>query len=156
MRFVIYGAGAIGGVVGAKLHQAGFDVALIARGAHYRAIRDRGLTLEWPGGSAVLEIPVADSPEGIEWNGDEVVLLATKSQDTTGALDALRAVAPAGTPVVCMQNGVENERIALRLIAERVRRGGDVPDGASRAGDRPGVRHSGHGRDRSRLLPERP
>ena len=116
MRFVIYGAGAIGGVVGAKLHQAGFDVALIARGAHYRAIRDRGLTLERPGGSAVLEIPVADSPEGIEWNGDEVVLLATKSQDTTGALDALRAAAPARTPVVCMQNGVENERIALRLM----------------------------------------
>ncbi|HEY1514884.1 MAG TPA: 2-dehydropantoate 2-reductase [Solirubrobacteraceae bacterium] len=117
MRFVIYGAGAIGGVVGAKLHEAGFDVALIARGAHYRAIRDRGLTLEWPGGSAVLEIPVADSPEGIEWNGDEVVLLATKSQDTAGALDALRAAAPARTPVVCMQNGVENERIALRLLA---------------------------------------
>ena len=35
MRFVIFGAGAIGGVVGAKLHQAGFDVALIARGAPY-------------------------------------------------------------------------------------------------------------------------
>ena len=117
MRFVIYGAGAIGGVVGAKLHQAGFDVALIARGAHYRAIRDRGLTLEQPHEPArISEIPVADSPEGIEWNGDEVVLLATKSQDTTGALDALRAAAPAGTPVVCMQNGVENERIALRLM----------------------------------------
>ena len=117
MRFVIYGAGAIGGVVGAKLHQAGFDIALIARGAHYRAIRDRGLTLEQPHEPvAHLRIPVADSPEGIEWNGDEVVLLATKSQDTTGALDALRAAAPAGTPVVCMQNGVENERIALRLM----------------------------------------
>ena len=117
MRFVIYGAGAIGGVVGAKLHQAGFDVALIARGAHYRAIRDRGLTLEQPHEPAAhLRIPVADSPGGIEWNGDEVVLLATKSQDTTGALDALRAAAPARTPVACMQNGVENERIALRLM----------------------------------------
>jgi 2-dehydropantoate 2-reductase len=117
MRFVIYGPGAIGGVVGAKLHQAGSDVALIARGAHYRTIRERGMTLEWPGGSAVLEIAVADAPGGLEWTGDEVVLLATKSQDTTGALEALRAVAPASTPLVCMQNGVDNERVALRLFA---------------------------------------
>jgi 2-dehydropantoate 2-reductase len=117
MRLVIFGAGAIGGVVGAKLHQAGFDVALIARGAHYRAIRERGLTLEQPHESYVLEIPVAESPDGLDWAGDAVVLLATKSQDTTGALESLRAVAPARTPIVCMQNGVENERIALRLFA---------------------------------------
>jgi 2-dehydropantoate 2-reductase len=117
MRFVIFGAGAIGGVVGAKLHQAGFDVALIARGAHYEAIRGRGLTLEWPGGSAVLDIPVAESPAGLEWTGDDVVLIATKSQDTGAALLALRDAAPTSTPIVCMQNGVENERIALRLFA---------------------------------------
>jgi 2-dehydropantoate 2-reductase len=117
MRFVIFGAGAIGGVVGARLHQGGFDVALIARGAHYRAIRDHGLTLEQPHATAVLEIPVADSPAAREWSGDEVVMLATKSQDTMGALTDLRAAAPASTPVVCLQNGVENERIALRLFA---------------------------------------
>ena len=35
MRFVVFGAGAIGGVVGASLHQAGHEVALIARGAPY-------------------------------------------------------------------------------------------------------------------------
>ena len=56
MRFVIFGAGAIGGVVGARLHQSGHDVALIARGAHYEVIRERGLTLETPAGSAVFEI----------------------------------------------------------------------------------------------------
>ncbi len=116
MRFVIFGAGAIGGVVGARLHQAGFEVALIARGPHYQAIRERGLTLEWPGGSAVLEIPAADAPDRLEWRGDEVVMLATKSQDTAGALGTLRAAAPEGTPVVCLQNGVENERTALRMF----------------------------------------
>ncbi len=116
MRFVIFGAGAIGGVVGALLHQAGFDVALIARGAHYRAIRDHGLTFEQPHATAVLEIPVADSPAAREWSGEEVVVLTTKSQDTMGALADLRSAAPASTPVVCLQNGVENERIALRLF----------------------------------------
>ncbi|MBV8219193.1 MAG: hypothetical protein JO325_12075, partial [Solirubrobacterales bacterium] len=117
MRIVIFGAGAIGGVVGAKLHQSGIDVALIARGAHYEAIRDRGLTLEQPNAITLrLPIPVADAPDALDWSGDDVVMIATKSQDTTGALGALRAAAPATTPVVCLQNGVENERAALRLF----------------------------------------
>jgi 2-dehydropantoate 2-reductase len=117
MRFVVFGAGAIGGVAGARLHQAGHDVVLIARGAHYEAIRDHGLTLEAPDERTVLEIGVCDSPAAVSWRGDEAVLLATKSQDTAGALAALRAVAPLATPIVCMQNGVENERVALRLFA---------------------------------------
>jgi 2-dehydropantoate 2-reductase len=117
MRFVVFGAGAIGGVAGARLHQAGHEVVLIARGAHYEAIRDNGLTLEAPGERTVLEIDACDSPAAVSWSGDEIVLLATKGQDTVGALAGLRAVAPPATPVVCMQNGVENERLALRLFA---------------------------------------
>src|ERR1700733_11593389 len=117
MRFIIFGAGAIGGVVGANLHQAGYDVALIARGAHYDAIRDHGLTLETPRRNVVLEIPVADSPSALEFVGEEVVMVSTKSQDTATALEALRAAAPASTPVVCLQNAVENERLALRVFA---------------------------------------
>jgi 2-dehydropantoate 2-reductase len=116
VRFVVLGAGGIGGAVGAGLHQAGHEVALIARGEHYRAIRDRGLTFERPGESVTLEIPVADSPAALDWGGEDVVLIATKSQDTAGALTDLRAAAPIATPVVCLQNGVENERVALRLL----------------------------------------
>ncbi|MFZ0387219.1 MAG: 2-dehydropantoate 2-reductase N-terminal domain-containing protein [Solirubrobacteraceae bacterium] len=48
MRYVIYGAGAIGGVIGARRHQAGHQVALIARGAHLEAIRHDGLLLTTP------------------------------------------------------------------------------------------------------------
>ncbi|HEY1511738.1 MAG TPA: 2-dehydropantoate 2-reductase [Solirubrobacteraceae bacterium] len=117
MRFVVFGAGAIGGVAGARLHQAGHEVVLIARGAHYEAIRDNGLTLEAPDEHIVLEIDACDSPAEITWSGSDVVLLATKSQDTAGALAAMRAVAPPATAIVCMQNGVENERLALRLFA---------------------------------------
>jgi 2-dehydropantoate 2-reductase len=117
VRFVVFGAGAIGGVVGACLHQSGHEVALIARGEHGRAIRERGLTFERPGVAAVtLTIPVAPSPAELEFSGDEIVLLATKSQDTTGALSDLRGAAPITTPVVCVQNAVENERVALRLF----------------------------------------
>ncbi len=116
MRFVVFGAGAIGGVVGACLHQSGHQVALIARGEHGRAIRERGLTLQRPGATVTLEISAVAEPAELDWHGDEVVLLATKSQDTAGALAALRAAAPITTPLVCVQNGVENERIALRLL----------------------------------------
>lgn len=118
MRFVIFGAGAVGGVVGARLHQSGFDVTLIARGAHLQAIRDDGLAFETPRERVVLEIPAVGAPGEIDWRDDEVVLLVTKSQDTSGALAALSAAAPAGTPIVCMQNGVENERLALRLFPD--------------------------------------
>lgn len=116
MRFVVFGAGAIGGVVGARLHQGGLPVTLIARGPHYEAIRTSGLTIQDPDGTAVLQIDVADAPESVRWSGEEVVLLATKSQDTLPSLRALQAGAPTQTPIVCLQNGVENERLALRLF----------------------------------------
>ncbi len=116
MHFVVYGAGAIGGVVGARLHQAGFGVTLIARGAHLEVIRRRGLELITPEERAVLPIPAVGSPAGVVWTGDDVVLLATKSQDTLEALTALRREAGPVAPVVCLQNGVENERAAARMV----------------------------------------
>ena len=116
-RFVVYGAGAIGGVIGARLHQRGYDVALIARGAHFEAIRDRGLRFEAPDGTVDLAIPVFDRPGAVGLTGDDVVLLAMKSQDTEDALRALAASAPPETAVACVQNGVANERAALRMFA---------------------------------------
>jgi 2-dehydropantoate 2-reductase len=117
MRFVIFGAGAIGGVVGARLHQAGREVVLIARGAHHDAIAARGLTLETPTERVTLPIEVTRAPDEISFGPEDVVMLATKSQDTQGALEALLDAAGTDTPVVCLQNGVENERAALRRFA---------------------------------------
>ena len=116
MRFIVFGAGAIGGVVGARLHQSGREAVLIARGAHYEAIVRHGLRLESPDESVTLEIPAVAEPGAVAWREDDVVLLATKTQDTAGALGALVEVAPAAVPIVCLQNGVENERLALRLF----------------------------------------
>ena len=48
MRYIIYGAGAIGGAIGARLFQHSYDVILIARGAHLQAIQQRGLAVESP------------------------------------------------------------------------------------------------------------
>jgi 2-dehydropantoate 2-reductase len=118
MRFVIFGAGAIGGVVGARLFQHGHEVVLIARGAHYDAITRHGLVIESPAERVTLPIPAVASPSELARRDDDVVLLGMKSQDTTAALDALRDTSDGNPPIVCLQNGVANERAALRRFAD--------------------------------------
>src|SRR5262249_55119187 len=117
MRFVIYGAGAIGGSVGARLAEAGFEVVLIARGRHLDAIQRDGLTFQTSMRRLVLRLPAAQDPAELGvGDPDDVVLLATKSQDTAGALAQLRRAGASHVPIVCLQNGVENERLALRVM----------------------------------------
>ena len=114
-RFVVIGAGAIGGVVGGRLQQHGHDVVFVARGAHGEAMASRGLRVVSPEGATTLDVAVVPSPDVLEIGDDDVVLLAVKSQDTVPALDRLRdAAGDAEPPVVCLQNGVNNEREALR------------------------------------------
>ncbi len=114
MRLVVYGAGAIGGVIGGRCAQAGHDAVLIARGAHLEAIRADGLVVQSPDGSATVPIEAVRHPSELAIGAGDVVVLAMKSQDTVAALDELRAAAPVEVPVVCAQNGVANERAALR------------------------------------------
>ena len=117
MRYIFYGAGAIGGTLGARLFEAGRDVVLIARGEHGRAIAAHGLRFGTPEGWRSLRIPVVAHPGELALGNGDVVVLAMKSQDTAGALAALVASAPPALHVVCAQNGVENERRCLRLFA---------------------------------------
>lgn len=114
MRFVIYGAGAVGGVIGGRLWEHGHDAVLIGRGRQLAAIREHGLRVESPGGSTTLHLPIVEAPSQLVWSADDVVLLTMKTQDTSDALRDLAASAPSDVPVVCTQNGVENERLALR------------------------------------------
>jgi 2-dehydropantoate 2-reductase len=118
MRYILYGAGAIGGTIGASLFEGGRDVVLIARGEHGRAIAANGLRFGTPrGGWRVLPIAVVEHPRDLTFGPDDVVILSMKGQDTQAALDALSLAAPAETHVACAQNGVENERQALRRFA---------------------------------------
>ncbi|MFE7354549.1 ketopantoate reductase family protein [Streptomyces sp. NPDC057543] len=121
MRYIIIGAGAVGGVLGGRLSEAGHDVVLVARGAQYEALRTGGLRLVTPDGPRTHPIPVVDRPEALELSADDVLVLAVKTQDSTAALDAwsVRPVAGGSTagerlPLICAQNGVESERLALR------------------------------------------
>ncbi|WP_020118890.1 ketopantoate reductase family protein [Streptomyces canus] len=122
MRYVIIGAGAVGGVVGGRLAGAGHEVVLVARGAHHAALRDGGLRLRVPDGEFTYRLPVVDGPAGLgALRADDVLVLAVKTQDTEGALSVWgpAPVEGGGTaaerlPLLCAQNGVEGQRVALR------------------------------------------
>jgi 2-dehydropantoate 2-reductase len=116
MRIIIVGAGAVGGVVAANLAMAGTSVVAVARGEHARVMRESGLRYESPGGTRIVELPVATSVGEIDVTHDDVFMLGVKSQDTAGVLNDLRAAGVTDQPIVCMQNGVDNERRALRLF----------------------------------------
>ncbi|APX22759.1 MAG: oxidoreductase [Rhodobacteraceae bacterium] len=116
MRIIIHGVGAIGGVVGAALAESGQEVIGIARGRMLEAIRADGIRLVSPKGRAQVDLPCVAHPSEITFRPDDVVLLCVKGQDTEPALRDLRAAGMTDQPLVCLQNGVANERAALRYF----------------------------------------
>ena len=116
MRFIIYGAGAVGGTIGSRLFQHGKDVILICRGAHLEAIRLSGLNFLTPDEDLMLGIPAVSHPQEIEFKPGDVVVFAMKTQDSLEAMLALRESAGNEVPVICAQNGVYNEPLASRFF----------------------------------------
>lgn len=114
-RIIIYGAGAIGGVVGGHLARTGNDVILIGRPGHVNAIREHGLRLITPTGTHILQLPAVTAPDQIDFKPNDVVFLCVKSQNTVEALRALHAVTK-NVPIFCFQNGVGNEEAAARYF----------------------------------------
>lgn len=115
--YVLYGAGAVGGVIGARLHLAGHDVTLVARGEHLARIRADGLVLDTAEGRATVRAPATDTAAEVDWSAAPIVLLTVKSHQSEAALADLARHAPPETAVVCAQNGVANEAAALRRFA---------------------------------------
>ena len=116
MRYLVYGAGAVGGVIGAHLHLAGTDVTLVARGTHLAAIRRDGLVIDRSEGREAVRVPAVAGAAETGWDSDTVVLLCVKGHQTAAALDDLAAHAPSETAVVSAQNGIDNEPAILRLF----------------------------------------
>jgi len=113
-RYVVYGAGGIGASLGAELARAGCEVVLIARGAQLAALRERGLDYATPERRERIRLPVVGHPAEVGLRDGDVAMLAMKTQDALPAIEALAGLAGPDLPVLCAQNGVENERLVLR------------------------------------------
>jgi 2-dehydropantoate 2-reductase len=120
MRIAVMGAGGVGGYFGARLAQAGNEVAFIARGRHLAAMRERGLTVRSALGEIRLETPtVSDDPSSL--GVFDIVLFAVKLWDTEFAAEAIRPLLAGGGVVIPFQNGVESiERIGAVVGAPKV------------------------------------
>ena len=115
MRYIVYGVGAVGGVVAAALTRAGQEVIGIARGARLAALQE-GMTLRSPAGTTRVRFACVGQAAEIGLRPDDTVILTVKGQDTAAALADLRGAGLEDQPVFCAQNGVANERAALRLF----------------------------------------
>jgi 2-dehydropantoate 2-reductase len=114
------GAGAVGSYYGALLARDGHDVTMVARGPHLDALRSRGAVIvreadgrRWEAAVRAVERPRPPAPD--------LAIVATKSHHTLSAAHALATALDAGTPVLSLQNGVENvARLGSALGAGRV------------------------------------
>jgi 2-dehydropantoate 2-reductase len=132
MKIVIAGAGAIGGYIGARLARHGADVVLFARGAHLKAMQERGLRVEGADERFEVRPQVTGSLDSI--GRADVVFLGVKAHSLTDLAPRLGPLLGPDTVVVSTQNGIPwwyfqqhgGEFDGLRL--ERVDPGGVVAD----------------------------
>jgi 2-dehydropantoate 2-reductase len=110
MRYIVYGAGGIGSIMGGHLARTGHDVILIGRPGHVNVINNQGLHLITPTGTYVLQLIAVTDPDMVDFTPSDVVFLCMKGQDTEQALQVLKNVVE-DVPVFCFQNGVRNEEI---------------------------------------------
>lgn len=104
MKICVYGAGAIGGFLGARLALAGQDVTLIARGPHLEAMRRNGVRLLMDGDERLARPMATDDPA--EAGPQDAVVVTLKAHSVPAILDPLQALLGPDTCVVWAVNGV--------------------------------------------------
>jgi 2-dehydropantoate 2-reductase len=140
MRLLIWGAGAIGGTIGAYLARAGHDVTLVDRAAdHVSAINTSGLRITGPVDEFIVHAP-AYTPDTIEGTFEHI-LLCVKALDTAEATHALLPHLAANGYVVSAQNGL-NELVISEIVGKERTIGCFVNFGADYI--EPGVIHRGN------------
>ncbi|MGQ0483978.1 MAG: 2-dehydropantoate 2-reductase [Hyphomicrobiales bacterium] len=101
----IFGAGAIGGYVGARLaHKGEAEVSLVARGAHLEAMKAKGLTLKQGGETITVHPRLAAKPA--ELGPQDFIILTLKAHAVPGVIDALQPLIGKDTAILFAQNGV--------------------------------------------------
>lgn len=109
MHIVVYGAGAVGSVLGGMLSLHRHDVLLVGRAPLVDAVFGGGLRLKSATGEYVAHPRVVATASAQDIGEDACVLLTVKSHDVANAAAALMKVAQRSTPIVCFQNGIASE-----------------------------------------------
>lgn len=104
MRICVYGAGAVGGYLGAKLAMAGANVTLIARGAHLDALRRDGLTLISGGETTVIPVNATDDPASL--GPQDHVIVTMKAHSVPPVAAEIAPLLAGGGTVTMAVNGV--------------------------------------------------
>jgi 2-dehydropantoate 2-reductase len=141
MRIAVMGTGGVGGYFGARLAQAGHEVAFVARGRQLEALRAKGLRVESPLGDLHLPaVEVTDQPAEI--GPVDLVLFTVKLWDTLEAAESVKPLLGEDSAVVSFQNGVVKDDILRDALGAAHVIGGVTYIAATIA--EPGViRHSG-------------
>ena len=117
-RYIVFGAGAIGSILGAALHRSGQDVVLVGRGLHVQAIQKEGLQLISEGVLRRIKVNAVGDLRTIKPRSDDILLLTVKSQDTEAAAKQLSGIYGPRPPMVSLQNAVRNEEILARQFQQ--------------------------------------
>ena len=104
MKICIFGAGAIGGYMGAKLAEAGADVSLVARGPHLAAMKDKGLTLIEEGEAKTYEVNASDNAADL--GPQDYVIVTLKAHSVPPVVPKMQPLIGEGTTIVSGVNGV--------------------------------------------------
>jgi 2-dehydropantoate 2-reductase len=104
MRICVFGAGAIGGYMGAKLAQAGAEVSLVARGPHLAAMQSNGLTLVEEGERTTVPVAASDDPAAL--GPQDYVIVTLKAHSVPPVVPKMQPLIGDHTTIVSGVNGV--------------------------------------------------
>lgn len=105
MRLCVFGAGAIGGYIAAKLVQAGADVSIVGRGPHLAAMQTQGITL-LEDGAAPVTVPVNATANPGELGVQDYLIVTLKAHSVPPVVSAMQPLIGPSTTVVSAANGV--------------------------------------------------
>ena len=104
MKICVYGAGAVGGLIAARLVQAGRDASVVARGAHLAAIKEKGLRVLAGGKEFTVRLKAEQDPSKL--GPQDVVIVAVKAQNLGEVAANIAPLIGANTSIVTAMNGV--------------------------------------------------
>jgi 2-dehydropantoate 2-reductase len=118
MRIAVIGAGGVGGAFGAAMAHAGADVTFVARGAHLKAMQDKGLRIESPRGDTHL-VPTQATDDPATIGPVDFVVFCVKLWDVESAGAAIKPLVGSDTAVITLQNGIDSHERLVPILGAR-------------------------------------